>query len=71
MQEGVNLVVWNLPYLDPLEPDGVSLEPIEEASMSDLPRGWSDKLQEVVDDGLNNSSCLVVLLLRTDPESRS
>ena len=71
LQEGVNLVVWNLPYLDPLEPDGVSLEPIEEASMSDLPRGWSDKLLEVVDDGLIDSSCLVVLLHRTDPESRS
>ena len=71
LQEGVNLVVWNLPYLDPLEHDGVSLEPIEEASMSDLPRGWSDKLLEVVDDDLIDPSCLVVMLHRTDPESRS
>lgn len=71
LQEGVNLVVWNLPYLDPLEHDGDFLEPIEEASMSDLPRGWSDKLLEVVDDDLIDSSCLVVLLHRTDPDSRS
>ena len=64
-------MVWNLPYLDPLEHDGDFLEPIEEASMSDLPRGWSDKLLEVVDDDLIDSNCLVVLLHRTDPDSRS
>jgi len=71
LQKGVNLVVWNLPYLDPPEHDEVSLEHIEEASMSDLPGGWSDKLLEVMDDELIDPSCLVVLLHRTDPESRS
>ena len=71
LQEGVNLVVWNLPYLDPLEHDEVSLEPIEEVSMSDLHGGWSDKLLEVVDNDMIDPSCLVVLLHRTDPGSRS
>jgi biotin-(acetyl-CoA carboxylase) ligase/SAM-dependent methyltransferase len=71
LQKGVDLVVWNLPYLDPPENDKASLEHIEEASMSDLPGGWSDKLLEVMDDELIDPSCLVVLLHRTDPDSRS
>jgi len=71
LQKEVDLVVWNLPYLDPPEYDEVSLEHIEEASMSDIPRGWSDKLLEIMDDKLIDPSCLVVLLHRTDPDSRS
>ena len=71
LQEETTLVVWNLPYLNPPEHDEPSLEPIEEASMSDIPEGWSDRLLQVMDDELIDSSCLVILLHRTDPDSRS
>ena len=71
LQEGVTLVVWNLPYLNPPEHDELSLEPIEEASVSDLPGGWSDSLLKILDDEVMNPNCLIVLLHRTDPDSRS
>lgn len=71
LQDGVTLVVWNLPYLDPPEHDGVSLEPIEEASMSDIPEGWSNSLLKIMDDEQIDPNCLIVLLHRTDPDSRS
>ena len=71
LQEGTTLVVWNLPYLNPPGHDEPSLEPIEEASMSDIPEGWSDKLLQVMDGELIDPGCLVVLLHRTDPSSRS
>ena len=71
LQEGTALVVWNLPYLNPPEHDEPSLEPIEEASMTDTPEGWSDRLLQVMDNELIDPSCLVVLLHRTDPGSPS
>ena len=71
VQEGATLVVWNLPYLNPPEHDEPALEPIEEVSMSDIPEGWSDRLLQAMDDELIDPSCLVVLLHRTDPSSRS
>ena len=71
LQEGVTLVVWNLPYLDPPKHDELFLEPIEEASVSDLPGGWSDSLLEKMNDERVDPNCLIVLLHRTDPDSRS
>ena len=71
LQEGVTLVVWNLPYLDPPEHDGVFLEPIEEASVSDIPEGWSNSLLKIMDDKQIDPNCLIVLLHRTDPDSHS
>ena len=71
LQDGVTLVVWNLPYLDPPEHDGVSLEPIEEASVSDIPGGWSNSLLKIMGDEQINPNCLIVLLHRTDPDSCS
>ena len=34
--DGTKLIVWNLPYLDPPDPSEPVLEPIEEASLTDL-----------------------------------
>lgn len=71
LQRDVTLVVWNLPYLDPPEQNDAFLDPIEEASVSDLPGGWSNSLLEIMDNGLIDPNCLVVLLHRIDPDSRS
>jgi len=71
LQQGVSLVVWNLPYLNPPEHDAPALEPIEEASVSDVPEGWSNLLLELMGDSSIDPDCLVVLLHRTDPDSTS
>ena len=65
-----SLLVWNLPYLDPLE-GGEKLEPIEDASMLDIVGGWSDMLLENILESDISDDCLVVLLHRTDPPSQS
>ena len=70
LPEGTDLVVWNLPYLDP-EEDGRRLEPIEDASMLDIPGGWSDILLKKILDSKISEDCLVVMLQRTDPPSQS
>ena len=70
LPEGTDLVVWNLPYLDP-EEDGRELAPIEDASMLDIPGGWSDILLKKIMDSEISEDCLVVLLQRTDPPSQS
>ena len=70
LPEETGLVVWNLPYLDPVDDDEI-LEPIEDASMLDIPGGWSDELLKKI-HGLNVSEdCIVVMLQRTDPPSQS
>ncbi len=68
--EEANLLVWNLPYLDPVE-EGEMLEPIEDASMLDIVGGWSDVLLEKILHSNTLDECLVVLLHRTDPPSQS
>ena len=70
LPEGTSLVVWNLPYLDPID-DGEKLEPIEDASMLDITGGWSDVLLEKINGSNISDDCLVVLLQRTDPPSQS
>ena len=65
------LIVWNLPYLDPPDPSEPVLEPIEEASLTDLEDGgWSEELLKSL-KVRNNDDLTVVLLFRTDPISPS
>jgi len=71
LQQGVSLVVWNLPYLSPSKLDSPTLEPMEEASVSDVPEGWSNLLLRFMDNGSIDPECLVVMLHRTDPDSPS
>ena len=69
--EGTKLIVWNLPYLEPPEEGDPILEPIEEASMSDLSSGgWSKVLLDSL-EGPGNEDLTVVVLFRTDPISPS
>ncbi|MFL2493150.1 MAG: methyltransferase [Candidatus Thalassarchaeum sp.] len=70
LPERADLIVWNLPYLEP-EIEGESLEPIEDASMLDIPGGWSDKLLQIITDSKVSDDCIVVMLHRTDPPSQS
>tara|TARA_B100001758_G_scaffold235950_1_gene236543 strand:+ start:569 stop:1957 length:1389 start_codon:yes stop_codon:yes gene_type:complete len=65
------LIVWNLPYLNPLDDEALQLEPIEEASMTDIPNGgWSAELMSHVCD-CNEDGLIVLLLMRSDPKSPS
>ena len=65
------LVVWNLPYLNPPDPEEAILEPIEEASLTDLgDGGWSEELLKSLEDS-GSDDLTVVLLFRTDPISPS
>ena len=68
-----DLVVWNLPYLNPPKEGEPTLGPMEEASLTDYREegGWSRVLREILDDDLNNPNVLVVLLFRSDPASPS
>lgn len=64
------LLIWNLPYLEPSEGPPI-LEPIEEASMVDIPDGgWSSKLMSAAEEHEMNGF-IVILLMRTDPKSPS
>ena len=65
------LVVWNLPYLNPPDEGDLQLEPIEEASMTDISDGgWSAELIRHV-SGRDEDELLILLLMRTDPRSPS
>ena len=69
--DGTKLIVWNLPYLNPPGPNELVLEPIEEASLTDLEDGgWSEELLKSL-KVRNNDDLTVVLLFRTDPISPS
>lgn len=66
-----DLIVWNLPYLNPPGPNEPVLEPIEEASLTDLgDGGWSQRLLKSLDN-VKNDDLVVILLFRTDPISPS
>jgi len=66
------LIIWNLPYLNPLSEDEEKLEYIEDAAFIDLmEEGWSKKLIDSLEkDGIGDR-CLVMLLFRTYPKSPS
>ena len=69
--DGTKLIVWNLPYLNPPGHNEPVLEPIEEASLTDLVDGsWSEELLKSL-KVRNNDDLTVVLLFRTDPISPS
>ena len=69
--DGTKLIVWNLPYLNPPGPNEPVLEPIEEASLTDLgDGGWSEELLRSL-KVRDNDDLTVVLLFRTDPISAS
>ena len=69
--DGTKLIVWNLPYLNPPGPNEPVLEPIEEASLTDLgDSGWSEELLRSL-KVRDNDDLTVVLLFRTDPISPS
>lgn len=69
--DGTKLIVWNLPYLSPPGQNEPVLEPIEEASLTDLgDGGWSEELLKSL-EVWNNDDLTVVLLFRTDPISPS
>ena len=70
LPEDTDLLVWNLPYLDPVD-EGEKLDPIEDASMLDITGGWSDLLLEEIHDSNISDDCLIVMLQRTDPPSQS
>lgn len=69
--DDVELVVWNLPYLSPPEEGEPLLEPIEEASMSDIGgKGWSFELLEYLNNH-GSENIVVVALFRIEPDSPS
>ena len=47
------------------------MEPIEDASILDIPGGWSDELLKKIRDLNISEDCIVVMLQRTDPSSQS
>ncbi len=72
--EDTDLLVWNIPYLDRGGDSEGLIDPIEEASLSDIPNGgWGGALLEIISDSpiSISSELMVLLVLRTDPESAS
>ncbi|MEC7756323.1 MAG: 50S ribosomal protein L11 methyltransferase [Candidatus Thermoplasmatota archaeon] len=69
----VDLLVWNIPYLD-VEKGSSVLSPIEDAAMIDIPQGgWGKFLATFLSDrsSVISRDLLVVLLLKIDPEGQS
>ena len=72
--EETDLIVWNIPYL---EPDGRSesgIDSMENAATIDIyPDGWGSKLLQFLSENNNliPSNILVILVLKTDPEGPS
>ena len=67
-----DLIVWNLPYLNPPRKNQPSLQPIEEAGLTDLDRkgGWSEYLRALLSENIQMKSyLLVIILFRTEPKS--
>ena len=69
-----DLIVWNLPYLNPPGKNQPSLPPIEEAGLTDLDSkgGWSEYLRVLLSGNIQmKDDLLVVILFRTEPISPS
>jgi len=72
ISDKIDLIVWNLPYLDPVGDDENKLEYIEEAAYLDIENGgWSRRLIDTLEMSKISNECLVMLLFRTLPESNS
>jgi hypothetical protein len=72
ISDKIDLIVWNLPYLDPVGDDENKLEYIEEAAYLDIESGgWSRRLIDTLEMSKISNECLVMLLFRTLPESNS
>ena len=68
----INLIVWNLPYLNPLKDDEDRLEFIEDAAYIDIDNGgWSEKLIGELKKSNISDECVILLLFRVRPISPS
>ena len=68
----LNLIVWNLPYLNPLKADEEHLEFIEDAAYIDIDNGgWSEKLINELKKSKISDECVILLLFRVHPISPS
>ena len=68
----LNLIVWNLPYLNPLKADEEHLEFIEDAAYIDIDNGgWSEKLIDELKKSKISDECVILLLFRINPISPS
>jgi len=66
-----DIIIWNLPYLDPATGEGARLGPLEEAALGDEGElGWSGILLDSLSEGESRHKTFI-LLFRTDPDSLS
>ena len=68
-----DLLIWNLPYLNPVKENEQSLEPLEELGLSDLDAegGWSNEIRKYIEDYNEGNKPLTLILFRTKPRSPS
>ena len=69
-----DLLVWNIPYLDPISNDNDKYCGIEEVALADIPEsGWGGELLNHVskEQEFLSPELTILLLLRTSPESLS
>lgn len=68
----LTLIVWNLPYLNPLKDGEEHLEFIEDAAYIDIDNGgWSQKLIDELKKSKISDNCVILLLFRVHPISPS
>lgn len=69
-----DLLVWNIPYLDPISDENGKSCGVEEVSLSDMPEsGWGGELLNHIseEEEFFSPELTILLLLRTSPESSS
>lgn len=72
ISDEIDIIIWNLPYLNPIVEGANKLEYIEDAAYLDLENGgWNKKLNKTLEMCEISDECLVLLLFRTFPESNS
>lgn len=72
ISDEIDIIIWNLPYLNPIVEEENKLEYIEDAAYLDLENGgWNKKLNDTLEMCKISDECLVMLLFRTVPESNS
>jgi methylase of polypeptide subunit release factors/biotin-(acetyl-CoA carboxylase) ligase len=72
ISEKIDIIIWNLPYLDPTIQGEKKLEYIEDAAYLDLENdGWNRRLIDTLETYKMSDGCVVMLLFRTVPESNS